>query len=94
MIGATSLLIAMIFGAIGRVCFGVMADRVGALTSYAQTASVSSSSRTFIRKGVSWRTDKQMLKSLSLCNSAGREPSPDFVRIMSGHGILCSQIQS
>jgi MFS family permease len=44
-IGATSLLIAMIFGAIGRVCFGVAADRLGALTSYAmasatQTASV------------------------------------------------------
>jgi MFS family permease len=44
-IGATSLLIAMIFGAIGRVCFGVVADRCGALTSYAmasatQTASV------------------------------------------------------
>jgi MFS family permease len=44
-IGATSLLIAMIFGAIGRVSFGVAADRLGALTSYAmasatQTASV------------------------------------------------------
>src|SRR4029453_3253493 len=44
-IGATSLLIAMIFGAIGRICFGVAADRLGALTSYAmasatQTASV------------------------------------------------------
>jgi MFS family permease len=44
-IGATSLLIAMIFGAIGRVCFGVAADRFGGLTSYAmasatQTASV------------------------------------------------------
>jgi MFS family permease len=44
-IGATSLLVAMIFGAIGRVCFGVAADRLGALTSYAmasatQTASV------------------------------------------------------
>jgi MFS family permease len=44
-IDATSLLIAMIFGAIGRVCFGVAADRLGALTSYAmasatQTASV------------------------------------------------------
>jgi MFS family permease len=44
-IGATSLLIAMTFGAIGRVCFGVAADRLGALTSYAmasatQTAAV------------------------------------------------------
>jgi MFS family permease len=44
-VGATSLLIAMIFGAIGRVCFGVAADRLGALASYAmasatQTASV------------------------------------------------------
>jgi predicted MFS family arabinose efflux permease len=44
-IGATSLLIAMIFGASGRVCFGVAADRLGPLTSYAmasatQTASV------------------------------------------------------
>ena len=44
-IGATSLLIAMFFGAIGRVCFGVAADRLGPLTSYAmasatQTASV------------------------------------------------------
>jgi MFS family permease len=44
-IGATSLLIAMIFGAIGRVCFGLVADRFGALTSYTvasatQTASV------------------------------------------------------
>jgi len=44
-IGATSLLIAMIFGAIGRVCFGVATDGLGALTSYAiasatQTASV------------------------------------------------------
>ena len=44
-IGATSLLIAMIFGAIGRVCFGVAADRLGSLTSYAmasatQTATV------------------------------------------------------
>src|SRR4029079_6758325 len=44
-IGATSLLIAMVFGAIGRVCFGVVADRLGALTSDAmasatQTASI------------------------------------------------------
>src|SRR4029077_8978392 len=37
-IGATSLLIAMIFGAIGRVCFGVAADRLGALTSYAMAS--------------------------------------------------------
>jgi MFS family permease len=44
-VGATSLLVAMIFGAVGRVCFGVAADRLGALASYAmasatQTASV------------------------------------------------------
>ncbi|MDN3720538.1 hypothetical protein QW131_18030 [Roseibium salinum] len=32
--GATSLLVAMIFGAIGRVCFGMIADRYGNLFSY------------------------------------------------------------
>lgn len=32
--GATSLLVAMLFGAIGRVCFGVIADRHGNLLSY------------------------------------------------------------
>lgn len=37
-IGATSLLVAMTFGAIGRVCFGVVADRLGALTSYAMAS--------------------------------------------------------
>lgn len=36
--GATSLLIAMIFGAVGRVCFGVAADRLGALSSYAMAS--------------------------------------------------------
>ena len=33
--GVASLLVAMLFGAIGRICFGAMADRVGALPSYA-----------------------------------------------------------
>ncbi|MFZ2099654.1 MAG: MFS transporter [Oricola sp.] len=32
--GATSLLVAMVFGAIGRVCFGIIADRYGNLLSY------------------------------------------------------------
>jgi len=34
-LGATSLLIAMLAGAVGRVCFGLIADRVGNLPSYA-----------------------------------------------------------
>ena len=34
-IGATSLLIAMLFGAVGRTAFGIIADRVGYLASYA-----------------------------------------------------------
>ncbi|MBZ0162260.1 MAG: MFS transporter [Notoacmeibacter sp.] len=32
--GATSLLVAMVFGAVGRVCFGMIADRYGNLLSY------------------------------------------------------------
>ena len=32
--GAISLLVAMVFGAIGRVCFGMIADRYGNLLSY------------------------------------------------------------
>jgi MFS family permease len=43
-IGVTSLLIAMIFGAIGRVCFGVVADRLGALTSYAMASAIQTAS--------------------------------------------------
>jgi len=43
--GVASLVIAMSFGAVGRVCCGVIADRIGALRAYAlasaiQTASV------------------------------------------------------
>jgi MFS family permease len=34
-IGATSLLVAMLFGTAGRICFGLLADRIGYLTSYA-----------------------------------------------------------
>jgi MFS family permease len=34
-LGAASLLIAMLSGAIGRVCFGAIADRIGYLPSYA-----------------------------------------------------------
>ena len=37
-LGATSLLVAMIFGAIGRVCFGVIADRFGNLSGYASAS--------------------------------------------------------
>ncbi|MCI5075901.1 MFS transporter [Oricola sp.] len=33
--GATSLLVAMVFGAVGRVCFGMVADRWGNLFAYA-----------------------------------------------------------
>jgi MFS family permease len=44
-IGATSMLVAMLFGTVGRVCFGLLADRIGYLASYAgasilQTAAV------------------------------------------------------
>ncbi len=34
-IGATSMLVAMLFGTVGRVCFGFLADRIGYLASYA-----------------------------------------------------------
>jgi MFS family permease len=34
-LGAASLLIAMLSGAVGRVCFGAIADRIGYLPSYA-----------------------------------------------------------
>lgn len=34
-IGATSLLVAMLFGTVGRVCFGLLADHIGYLRSYA-----------------------------------------------------------
>jgi len=34
-IGVYSLVIAMSFGALGRICFGLIADRVGALMAYA-----------------------------------------------------------
>jgi predicted MFS family arabinose efflux permease len=34
-VGAKSLLVAMLFGALGRVCFGLIADRIGYLPSYA-----------------------------------------------------------
>jgi len=39
-IGATSLLVAMLFGAAGRVCFGLVADRVGNLPSYALASAI------------------------------------------------------
>jgi MFS family permease len=39
-IGATSLLVAMLSGAIGRVCFGLIADRLGYLPSYALASAV------------------------------------------------------
>jgi MFS family permease len=39
-IGVSALLIAMISGAIGRVCFGIAADRIGALTSYAIASAI------------------------------------------------------
>jgi MFS family permease len=38
--GAASLLVAMICGAIGRVCFGFFADRTGALDSYAVASAI------------------------------------------------------
>lgn len=34
-IGATSLLVAMLFGTVGRISFGLLADRIGYLPSYA-----------------------------------------------------------
>lgn len=39
-IGATSLLVAMLFGTIGRVCFGFIADRIGNLPSYALASAI------------------------------------------------------
>ena len=39
-IGATSLLVAMMFGAVGRVCFGLIADRAGYLQTYALASAI------------------------------------------------------
>jgi MFS family permease len=39
-IGATSLLVAMVFGATGRICFGLIADRIGYLPSYALASAI------------------------------------------------------
>jgi MFS family permease len=39
-IGATSLLVAMLSGTIGRVCFGFIADRIGYLPSYALASAI------------------------------------------------------
>ena len=39
-IGATSLLVAMLFGALGRICFGLFADRIGYLQSYALASAI------------------------------------------------------
>lgn len=39
-LGATSLLVAMLFGAVGRVCFGAIADRIGNLPSYALASAI------------------------------------------------------
>ena len=39
-IGATSLLVAMVFGAVGRICFGLIADRIGYLPSYALASAI------------------------------------------------------
>jgi MFS family permease len=39
-VGVNSLLIAMIAGAIGRVCCGLIADRIGPLKSYAMASSI------------------------------------------------------
>lgn len=39
-LGAASLLIAMLFGTIGRVFFGLLADRLGYLTSYASASAL------------------------------------------------------
>jgi MFS family permease len=37
-IGATSMLVAMLFGTVGRVFFGLLADRIGYLASYASAS--------------------------------------------------------
>jgi MFS family permease len=39
-VGVTSLVIAMIAGAVGRVCFGFIADRIGPLKTYAVASAV------------------------------------------------------
>jgi MFS family permease len=39
-VGATSLLVAMLFGAVGRICFGLAADRIGNLQSYALASAI------------------------------------------------------
>jgi MFS family permease len=39
-VGVTSLVIAMIAGAVGRVCFGFIADRVGPLKAYAGASTI------------------------------------------------------
>jgi len=39
-IGATSLLIAMLAGTVGRICFGLIADRIGNLPSYALASAI------------------------------------------------------
>jgi MFS family permease len=39
-IGATSLLVAMVFGAAGRICFGLIADGIGYLPSYALASAI------------------------------------------------------
>jgi predicted MFS family arabinose efflux permease len=39
-IGVSSLLIAMCFGTIGRVCFGAAADRIGPVASYAIASAI------------------------------------------------------
>jgi MFS family permease len=39
-LGATSLLVAMAFGTVGRVCFGLAADRIGYLPSYALASAI------------------------------------------------------
>src|SRR5262245_6631124 len=41
-IGATSLLVAMLFGTVGRVLFGAIADRIGYLPSYALASAMQS----------------------------------------------------
>jgi MFS family permease len=38
--GATTLLVAMLFGAVGRICFGFAADRIGYLQSYALASAI------------------------------------------------------
>jgi len=39
-LGATSLLVAMLSGAVGRVCFGMVADRIGNLPTYALASAI------------------------------------------------------